>query len=447
MTLQVKTEFATDAGRLIEAAIDWLEPVFREIRARERINQRRVLKAFQLAGVAETDLAGSTGYGYGDPGREKLEQIYATLFGTEAALVRPQIASGTHALTALLFGLLRPGDHLILGAGLPYETLQRVIWGPAAGNLSEYGVDAQVVPPKEDGRIDVDAILARVTPNTRMIMIQRSRGYEGGASHTIEELAQAARRLKAGAPGVLLAVDNCYGEFVELYEPTQVGFDLAAGSLTKNPGGGLAPSGGYIVGPAEAVEQVAARVTAPGIGLAVGPTLGLIRSMMQGLFVAPHVVSQALQGSVLVSWVMEALGFPVRPRWHEPRTELVQQVVLGDPEAVVAFCRGIQAASPVDSRAHPVAAQLPGYRDPVIMAAGTFVLGSSIEMSADGPMRPPYAVYVQGGLSLGHVALALERAIQELLQLGRIPDDRWRAAWARLEAPADVGSSGRPESF
>lgn len=422
-----------------------MEPVFREIRSRERVNQRRVLKAFQLAGVAESDLSGSTGYGYGDPGREKLEQIYATLFGTEAALVRPQIASGTHALTALLFGLLRPGDRLILGAGLPYETLQRVIWGPAAGNLSEWGVDVEVVPPADDGRIDAAAVLARVTPNTRMIMIQRSRGYEGGASHSIDELAQVSRRLKAGAPQVLLAVDNCYGEFVEIFEPTQVGFDLAAGSLIKNPGGGLAPSGGYIVGPQAAVEQVAARVTAPGIGMAVGPTLGLIRSFLQGLFLAPHVVSEALQGSVLVSWVMEALGFGVHPRWDEPRTELVQQVILGDPEAVVAFCRGIQAASPVDSRAHPVAANLPGYRDPVIMAAGTFVLGSSIELSADGPMRPPYAVYVQGGLSLGHVALALERAIAELTQRGMVPQERWRAAWDRMGSSADVGSVGRRE--
>lgn len=359
--------------------------------------------------------------------------------------MRPQIASGTHALAALLFGLLRPGDRVVFGAGLPYETLQRVIWGPAAGHLCEWGIDAQVVPPAKDGRIDVEAVLARITPNTRLIMIQRSRGYEGGGSHSIEELAEVARRLKAEAPGVLLAVDNCYGEFVETLEPTQVGFDLAAGSLIKNPGGGLAPSGGYIVGPRAAIEQVAARVTAPGIGMAVGPTLGLMRPFLQGLFLAPHVVSEALQGAVLVSWVMEALGFDVHPRWDEPRTELVQQVVLKDPEAVLAFCRGIQAASPVDSRAHPVAADLPGYRDPVIMAAGTFVLGSSIELSADGPMRPPYAVYVQGGLSLGHVALALEQAINELTQRGMVPEERWRAAWERVGAPAHVGSLGRRE--
>ncbi|BAS27592.1 hypothetical protein LIP_1746 [Limnochorda pilosa] len=402
-----------------------------------------MLDALHAAGVTEADLAGSTGYGYGDPGREKLEAAYAALFSTEAAVVRPQLASGTHALAALLFGLLRPGDRLLLAAGLPYETLQRVIWGPAAGCLAEWGVEARVVPPGPRGVVDADAVLREAGPTARLLLVQRSRGYEGGSSHGVGELGRLAERLKAEAPQLLLAVDNCYGEFVEEVEPTQVGFDLAAGSLIKNPGGGLAPSGGYVVGPAAAVEQVAARVTAPGIGLEVGPTLGLLRPYFQGLFLAPHVVAEALQGAVLVAAVMEALGFPVAPRWDEPRHELVQEVTLGDPAAVLAFCRGIQAASPVDAMARPEAAHLPGYRDPVVMAAGTFVQGSSIELSADAPMRPPYAVYVQGGLSLGHVALGLERALFELTLGGMLPAERWRAVSDRLGRPAHVGTTER----
>lgn len=439
----MRPESPMDPARLVEAAIHRLQPAFHQVRRRERLHQRRVLEAFRRAGVTETDLAGSTGYGYGDPGRDKLERVYATLFGTEAALVRPQIASGTHALTALLFGLLRPGDRLLLAAGPPYETLQRVIWGPAPGSLAEWGIEARVIPPAPDGSIDVDALLREAAPPARMVLVQRSRGYEGGRSHSIEELGRAARRIRQDAPHLLLAVDNCYGEFVEEAEPTQVGFDLAAGSLIKNPGGGLAPSGGYVVGPEEAVERVASRVTAPGIGLEVGPTLGLLRPYLQGIFLAPHVVAEALQGSMLIALVMEALGFPVAPRWDEPRHELVQEVTLGDPDAVLAFCRGIQAASPVDSMAHPEPATLPGYKDPVIMAAGAFVLGSSIELSADAPMRPPYSVYVQGGLSFAHVALAVEEALAQMTRRGILPEGRWRTAWNRLEQPAPVGSTGR----
>ncbi|HEY8417220.1 MAG TPA: methionine gamma-lyase family protein [Limnochordales bacterium] len=406
------------AEEIVQRAREAVQPQWAAIAALERRNLRKVLAAFHAARVGEAHFAGSTGYGYNDIGRQALEQVYAQVFGAEAALVRPQIASGTHAISACLFGLLRPGDHLLSASGPPYETLQKVIEGPRPTSLAALGVEYSWVPLLPGGDVDVDGVLAALRPNTRVVMLQRSRGYTWRPALSVARIGEIVAAVKDRRPDVVCFVDNCYGEFVEDLEPPQVGADLIAGSLIKNPGGGLAPAGGYVAGRAELVSLAADRVTAPGLGDAVGPTLRVNRDLFYGFFQAPHVVAEALCGAVLAAAVFAALGFPVSPAADEARADVVQAIRLGSPQAVALFCRAVQQAGPVDAHVTPVPGEVPGYSVPVIMAGGTFIQGSSIELSADAPMRPPYDVYMQGGLSREHVHLALTRIIEQFLHAG-----------------------------
>lgn len=384
----------------------------------ERHNQKRVLTAFWEERIGEEHFAGSTGYGANDIGRAALERLFARVFGGEAALVRPQIASGTHAISACLFGVLRPGDHLLSASGAPYETLQQVIRGPRPTALVRLGVEYDEVPLTPTGDVDVEAVLAALKPNTRMVLLQRSRGYSWRPALSVERLGEVIRAVKRVRPDVVCFVDNCYGEFVEPWEPPHVGADLIAGSLIKNAGGGIAPAGGYIVGKAELVAMAADRVTAPGLGVKLGPTLGVSRDLFFGLFQAPHVVAEALRGAILVGRVFAELGYEVSPRPGERRSDIVQAIRLDDEGALRSFCAAVQSAGPVDSHVTPEPGPVPGYDVPIIMAGGTFVQGSSIELSADGPMRPPYYVFVQGGLSRVHAEIALERVLDRLQRDG-----------------------------
>lgn len=402
------------------AALAEAEPWWRRVASVVLQNQARVLAAFQAAGVAEHHLAPSTGYGIGDPGRAKVEEVFARVFGAEAALVRPQIVSGTHAITLGLFAVLRPGDEMIAAAGTPYDTLLPVLRG-APGSLAEWGVSYREVPLAPDGRPDLEALRRAIGPRTRAVFIQRSRGYALRPSLTVAEIGRIVETVRGVREDIVCVVDNCYGEFCETAEPTAAGADLVCGSLIKNPGGGLAPTGGYVVGRAELVEAAAARLTAPGIGAEVGASLGTTRLILQGLFLAPHVVGEALAGAHFAAAFFARLGLNVRPRVDEPRTDLIQAVELGSAEALVAFCEAVQAASPVDSGARPRPEAMPGYDDPVVMAAGTFVQGASIELSADGPLRPPYAAYFQGGLTREHVVVAALQAAAALWRRGLIP--------------------------
>jgi len=409
-----KTVASGRIASLLAEANERLAPVWERIEAIEGITQRRVLKAFQAAKVGAHNLQGTTGYGYDDHSREKLESVYAAAFQAERAIVRPQVASGTHALWICLDGLLEPGDEVVSATGAPYDTLRSSILGAFPHSLASKGIHFREVPLAPDGSIDLDAVASAVTPKTRLIYVQRSKGYAWRKSTPISEIARLAdwRRKRARQADIL--VDNCYGEFVEADEPCAAGADVAAGSLIKNPGGTLAPSGGYIVGHRRLIERIADRVTAPGLGLRVGPALGLARSVMQGLFLAPHLVSQAVQGLALAAWVFEQAGLEVLPRWSDHRSDSVQAVRLGSPDRLLAFCRAVQASSPIDADAHLEAAPLPGYADPVVMAAGTFVQGASSELSADGPMREPFAAFLQGGISKLHVAIAVERIAFDL---------------------------------
>ncbi|MBO8140968.1 MAG: methionine gamma-lyase family protein [Firmicutes bacterium] len=387
----------------------------------ERHNQTKVLKAFHAARVSEEHFAGSTGYGYHDRGREVLEEVYARVFGAEAALVRPQIASGTHAISACLFAVLRPGDHLLSASGPPYDTLQQVIAGDRSTALTALGVEYSAVPLTPDGHVDVPAVLQALRPNTRMVMLQRSRGYAWRPAIPVNRIGEIISAVKSEKPDVVCFVDNCYGEFVETLEPPQVGADLIAGSLIKNPGGGVAPSGGYVAGRAALVSLVADRLTAPGLGDRVGPTLGVNRQLLFGFFQAPHTVAEALRGAVLCAQVFESLGLAVSPGPKDPRADLVQAIRLGNPDMVQLFCRAVQSSGPVDAHVRPVPSAVPGYDVPVIMAGGTFVQGSSMEWSADAPMRPPYDVFVQGGLSREHVHIALSIVIEQFARAGYLP--------------------------
>lgn len=382
-------------------------------------NQWRVLTAFREEGIAEHHLHDSTGYGYDDLGRTALESIFAKVFGAEAALVRPHIVSGTHAIAACLFGVLRPGDELLYITGEPYDTLHQVIGKDqdGSGSLADYGIGYRFVPLLPGGEVDEEGVLGAINERTRMIGIQRSRGYTDRPSFTVGQIAEMVRLVREHAPDAVIFVDNCYGEFVETVEPTHVGADLIAGSLIKNPGGGLAKSGGYIVGKKEWVERAAARLVAPGIRAEGGATHGYLRDYFQGLFLAPHVVGEALKGAVFAAAVLEEAGFSTDPGWHEPRTDIIQLIRFGNPEALIAFCRGIQAASPIDAHLRPVPSPMPGYDDPVIMAAGTFVQGASIELSADGPLRPPYVGFMQGGLTYAHVKIGILTALDHILDI------------------------------
>ena len=379
-----------------------LENRFKQIEEVAEFNQMKVLRAMQRQKVSTACFESTTGYGYDDLGRETLEAVYADVFGTEAALVRPQLTCGTHALTVALSAILRPGDELLSPVGKPYDTLEGVIGikeDNPPGSLKEFGISYRQVDLKEDGSFDLEGVKAALNEKTKLVTIQRSKGYATRKTLSVERIGELISYIKSIKPDVICMVDNCYGEFVETKEPTQYGADLCVGSLIKNPGGGLAPIGGYIAGKEELIDLCAYRLTAPGLGKEVGATLGVNQSFFQGFFLAPSVTAGALKGAVFAANIYEKLGFSVVPDSTESRHDIIQAVTLGSAEAVVAFCQGIQAASPVDSHVQPEPYAMPGYHSDVIMAAGAFVQGSSIELSADGPIEPPYAVYFQGGLT------------------------------------------------
>ncbi len=378
-------------------------------------NQLKVLAAFQAHQISEACLLGTTGYGYNDLGRDKLEEVYASVFHTEDALVRPQITCGTHALALALLSNLRPGDELMSPVGKPYDTLEEVIGiRPSKGSLREYGITYRQVELLPDGSFDYEGIKNNINDKTKLITIQRSKGYQTRPTLSVSQIGELIAFIKGIKPDVICMVDNCYGEFVERIEPSDAGADMVVGSLIKNPGGGLAPIGGYIAGKKECVENAAYRLTSPGLGKEVGASLGILGSFYQGLFLAPTVTASALKGAVFAANIYERLGFKVIPDGSENRYDIIQAVELGTPEGVIAFCQGIQGAAPIDSHVTPEPWEMPGYDDKVIMAAGAFVSGSSIELSADGPIKPPYAVYFQGGLTWPHAKFGILKSLQAL---------------------------------
>ncbi len=401
---------------MISRAEAELQEAFQEAERVEEVRTRQVLDVFRENRVSYRHFSGTTGYGYDDVGRDTLERVFADVFHTEAALMRPQIASGTAALSLTLFGLTRPGERILSVTGLPYDTLHGVLGiGPGAhpGSLREMGVAFDAVELK-NGQIDLEAVKNAMTPETTLVIAQRSRGYAWRPSLMPEAFAPVAEWLHAHYPRARLMVDNCYGEFVRDQEPTDFGADVCVGSLIKNPGGGIAPTGGYVVGPADAVERVAWRLTAPGLGRELGSYAGDYRPYYQGLFMAPHTVAQALKTAMLTARLFENLGLEASPASSEPRADIIQAVKMETGERLVAFCQGLQAASPVDSMALPEPWDMPGYEDQVVMAAGTFVAGASIELSADGPMRPPYTAFMQGGLTYAHGRIALAEALRRM---------------------------------
>jgi len=402
----------------VEQAEEKIAPGIRKAQQVAEQNQFRVLNAFREHKVSDFHFMPSTGYGYNDEGRDNLERIYASVFGAEAGLCRAQIISGTHAIGIALFGLLLPGDELLYITGKPYDTLEEIVGirGDGRGSLKELGVTYDVVEMKRAETIDLEAVLARITDKTKVVGIQRSKGYATRRSLPVAEIGQAIAAIKAKHPHVIVFVDNCYGEFVEPIEPTHVGADLMAGSLIKNPGGGLAKTGGYLVGRQDLIERASFRMTTPGIGAEAGPSLYSLQDMYQGFFMAPHTVSQALMGAMFTSSMMEQFGFDTAPHYAAERTDLIQSVSFHAPEPMIAFCQAIQAASPVNAQALPIPDYMPGYADDVIMAAGTFIQGSSIELSADGPIRAPYTAYVQGGLTYSHVKIAIVSAVNQLME-------------------------------
>ena len=400
-----------------------LKEQFARIDAIEEHGTRRILKAYQEHMIAYRHFAPTTGYGYDDVGRDTLEKVFADLFGTEAAIVRPQIVSGTHAISLCLFGLTLPGDHILSATGTPYDTLEGIIgWGdgPApVGSLKEMGVTYSQVPMK-NGQIDVEAVDAAITPATKLVIAQRSRGYDWRPSLMPENFEALAAMIHSKHPGVRLMVDNCYGEFVCEKEPSHYGADVCVGSLIKNTGGGLAPTGGYVVGKQDAIERISYRLTAPGIGLEVGSYAASYQPFYQGLFMAPHTVAQAIKTACLAARVFEDLGMTTTPASSEPRADIIQAIQMRSPERLIAFCQGIQMASPIDSMALPEPWAMPGYTDEVIMAAGTFVSGASVELSADAPMREPYTAYMQGGLTYAHGRIAIAQALQRMVDQGAL---------------------------
>ncbi|MCD8038139.1 MAG: methionine gamma-lyase family protein [Lachnospiraceae bacterium] len=399
--------------------LDGLSERFKEIDKNAEYNQLKVVKAMQDSRVSEACLLGTTGYGYNDLGRDTLEAVYASIFHTEDALVRPQITCGTHALALALMSNLRPGDELLSPVGKPYDTLEEVIGiRPSKGSLAEYGITYAQVDLLENGVFDYENIKRAINENTRLVTIQRSKGYQTRPTLSVRRIGELISFIKRIKPDVICMVDNCYGEFVERLEPSDVGADMVVGSLIKNPGGGLAPIGGYIAGKREYVENAAYRLTAPGLGREVGASLGILKDLYQGIFLAPTVTAAALKGAIFAANAYERLGFRVVPDGSESRHDIIQAVELGSPEGVVAFCRGIQSAAPVDSFVAPEPWDMPGYDSKVIMAAGAFVSGSSIELSADGPIKPPYAVYFQGGLTFEHARFGIMKSLQSLADAG-----------------------------
>ena len=404
-----------------EEVLSHLKERFSNIDAIAEYNQAKVLAAMQEHKIGANHFAATTGYGYDDDGRERLERVYASVFHTEAALVRPQITCGTHALTVALSANLLPGDEVLSPVGLPYDTLQEVIGiRPSPCSLAEYGVTYAQADLLEDGSFDYDAIRAAINERTKLITIQRSKGYAMRPTFSVKQIGELIAFCKNIKPDVICMVDNCYGEFVDVIEPSDVGADMIVGSLIKNPGGGLAPIGGYIAGTQKCVDRCAYRLSAPGLGQEVGANLGILPAFYQGFFLAPTVTAGALKGAIFAANLYEGLGFRCIPNATEQRNDIIQAVELGSEEGMIAFCKGIQAAAPVDSFASPVPGDMPGYDSKVIMAAGAFVQGSSIELSADGPIRPPYAVYFQGGLTWQHAKLGILMSLQKMVDAGLV---------------------------
>lgn len=405
------------ADDIIRDAESSLQGQFAEIDANEEICTRRILDVYRKHEISYRHFAPTTGYGYDDVGRDALEAVYADVFCTEACIVRPQIASGTHALSLSLFGLTRPGDRILSITGMPYDTLHGIIGignNDTPGNLKEHGVSFDAVPLSEDGTIDVSAVRKAMTENTRLVIAQRSRGYDCRPSLMPEAFDQVSAMIHSEFPETVLMVDNCYGEFVRKDEPSQHGADVIVGSMIKNPGGGIAPTGGYIAGKKTAVDKISWQLTAPGLGRELGSYEASYRTFFQGFFMAPHTVAQALKTALLASAVFERIGLKANPSSTERRADIIQAICFEKPERLVAFCQAIQAVSPIDSMAVPEPWDMPGYEDPVIMAAGTFVAGASIELSADGPMRPPYNAYMQGGLTYTHGRIAMTEALKRM---------------------------------
>ena len=399
--------------------LEKLEERFQAIDRVAEYNQLKVIRAMQEAKVSEACLLGTTGYGYNDLGRDTLEEVYAKVFHTEDALVRPQITCGTHALTLALMSNLRPGDELLSPVGKPYDTLEEVIGiRPSKGSLAEYGITYRQVDLLQDGSFDYENIRQSIGERTRLVTIQRSKGYQTRPTLSVERIGELIDFIKDIKPDMICMVDNCYGEFVETLEPSDVGADMIVGSLIKNPGGGLAPIGGYIAGTKECVKNAACRLTSPGLAKEVGASLGVLKDFYQGFFLAPTVTASALKSAVFAANLYENLGFAVFPNGSEKRHDIIQAITFGDPKAVIAFCQGIQAGAPVDSHVTPEPWDMPGYDSQVIMAAGAFVSGSSIELSADGPIKPPYAVYFQGGLTWQHGKFGVLKSLQSLVKAG-----------------------------
>lgn len=414
-----KMGISPEVCQFTDDILEGLRERFSVIDETAEYNQLKVLRAMQEHQVSEACLLGTTGYGYNDLGRNTLEEVYASVFHTESALVRPQITCGTHALALALMSNLRPGDELLSPVGKPYDTLEEVIGiRPSKGSLKEYGISYRQVDLLPDGSFDYDKIKENINEKTRLVTIQRSKGYQTRPTLSVKRIGELIAFIKGIKPDVICMVDNCYGEFVEKCEPSDVGADMVVGSLIKNPGGGLAPIGGYIAGKKECVENAAYRLTSPGLGKEVGASLGILSAFYQGLFLAPTVTASALKGAIFAANVYERLGYHVVPDSTESRHDIIQAVEFGTPEGVIAFCQGIQAAAPIDSHVTPEPWDMPGYDAQVIMAAGAFVSGSSIELSADGPIKPPYAVYFQGGLTWQHAKFGIMKSLQMLLDKG-----------------------------
>jgi len=392
------------------------EEIFKSINQKVEVNQKRVLDAFRRNYIGDHHFTASDGYGYDDSGRDNLEAVYADVFGTEDALVRPQIVSGTHAISTALFSILRPNDELLYITGSPYDTLEEVIGkrGNSSGSLKDLGVSYNEVKLTEEGMVDYQAVKEKINEQTKVIGIQRSKGYEDRPSFTVNQIKEMIDYVKNINPNLIVFVDNCYGEFVEEIEPPHVGADIIAGSLIKNPGGGLVRAGGYIAGTEELVLNAANRLTAPGLGKETGATLNMLQEMYQGFFLAPHVVGESLKGAVFAARYMELKGYQVKPVYNEKRTDLIQTIKFENDEKMIKFCQNIQKGSPVNSYVEPYPSEMPGYDEKVIMAAGTFIQGSSIELSVDGPIKPPYIAFLQGGLTYAHVKIAIIETVESI---------------------------------
>lgn len=410
--------------RIVDLAIEVetsLKEQFVKIDEIREFNQYKVLAAMQKHRLSDSHFGGTTGYGYGDTGREVLDKVYADIFGAEDALVRPQIVSGTHALSLCLFGVLRPGDEMLAVTGKPYDTLHNIIGigdKHLPGSLRDFGVEYNEIALDEKGKVNFEELSKRITSKTKLALIQRSTGYAWRPSLSLEDIEYIIKYIKVINPETVCMVDNCYGEFIDFREPTQVGADIIAGSLIKNPGGGIAPTGGYVAGREDLVDMAAGRLIAPGIGKECGASLGVNRLFFQGLFLAPHVVSESVKGAVFCAKLFSKLGYEVNPEYNGKRSDIIQAVKFGSPEALIAFCQGIQKGSPVDSFVSPMPWDMPGYDDQVIMAAGGFVAGASIELSADAPLREPYVAFLQGGLTYDHVKIGILFALKNLSEKG-----------------------------